>query len=123
MTYYMTEIEKELINEKLNGVYKAIEASADVQNVVNKNIMEMLHTIDAKVTKTNGSIAVANREIAENKLLFEKEMNEFKVNNLNHVINCPVKDKHEKLERKVWYITGIAIGIMFVVEILIKIYT
>ena len=84
-----SEMEEKLFNEKIKGLYTRITANAEIQNEVNKKILDQLNRIESQTVKTNGSVARANLEIEE-----------LKRSDIKHLLNCPVKYQVEVIQKE-----------------------
>jgi len=105
----MTKEEKELFNEKIKGIYAAIQANADLQYERDQKIFQKLDHIVEQTTKTNGTVKKNCEEIEE-----------LKIADISHLNKCPVKPRVEKIEKTLMKYTGAGIVILFLVNILIK---
>ena len=80
----MNLAEKELFNEKVKGIYAAIDANADVQNNhfinLNEKLDEKLDRIEKQVTLTNSRV------------------NHLEDKELTHVIDCPITNEVTKIK-------------------------
>lgn len=52
----MTGTDKELYDTKISAVHQSIQANAEVQNVVNENILATLARIEAQTAKANDRV-------------------------------------------------------------------
>lgn len=117
----MSEDTEKLFDAKLKGVSGHIMASNDIQNVVNKKIVDQLDRIEMQTSKTNDNVNLINKEISDLKLNeVSKALETYKnIEELRSKMNiihstCPIKPKVENLEKKYWMYTGGIIVIIFI---------
>jgi hypothetical protein len=83
----MTAGEKELFNEKIKGIYAALDANANINNEHFKRITEYLERIEAQTMKTNGRVSNAEEKIHTLELMDK-----------DHYVKCPQIPRIDKLE-------------------------
>ena len=65
------------------------ENKATIENKFNVIDIKLSHILE-QTTKTNGRVTA-----------LEKDVNALKINEINHIINCPIKPKLEVIEKEV----------------------
>ena len=83
----MNPEEKELFNEKIKGIYAAIDANAEINSSHFKQITETLDRIEIQTTKTNGNVKLNQERIH----LLDLE-------NKSHIIDCPQVPRIKEIE-------------------------
>jgi len=84
----MNKEERELFDEKIKGIYAAIDSNANINNEHFKNITDVLSRIEKQTTKTNSK--VTNNE---------GRIHQLELDDRNHLLNCPQKDKIDKINK------------------------
>ena len=83
----MTKEERELFDEKIKGIYAAIDANANVDNEHYNSMTQVLDRIEKQTIKTNGSVARN-----------QKHIEDLRIKNIEHLINCPVIHRVDRID-------------------------
>jgi len=84
----MTRDERELFNEKIRGIYAAIDANANINNEHFKTQTEILTRIEAQTTKTNGRVTE-----------LEETVHNLELQDKDHVLSCPHGTRIGEIDR------------------------